>query len=125
EYIKGANMGWNCAGCWIRHFEDNGFPTPAGAKPTDKIREYEQQLSGTCNDRASVLPSLGLLPLGYGCSPLADTRQLDDLLMEPTGMKIPERANTTIPVGAADEAARAAGIAASSAKAAEDLRARR
>ncbi|CAK0857079.1 unnamed protein product [Prorocentrum cordatum] len=97
-YINGANMGWYCAGCWIRNLEDNGFPTPAGTKLADIIRAHEQQTSGTGNDRASVLPSLGLLPLGYGCNPLADTRQLDDLLMEPTGMKIPECANTTIPV---------------------------
>ncbi|CAK0877508.1 unnamed protein product, partial [Prorocentrum cordatum] len=86
-YINGANMGWHCAVCWIRHLEDNGLPAPAGTKLADRVREHEQQMSGTSNDRASALPSLGHLPLGYGCNPLADTWRLADLFMEPTGTK--------------------------------------
>ncbi|CAK0891188.1 unnamed protein product, partial [Prorocentrum cordatum] len=97
-YINGANMGWHCDACWISHLEEQGLSAPAGATFSDIVKEYEQQRAGVDNDKASALPSLGLLPLGFGCSPLADTRTLADLLMEPTGMKIPERANTTIPI---------------------------
>ncbi|CAK0828509.1 unnamed protein product, partial [Prorocentrum cordatum] len=97
-YINGANMGWLCDICWLRHLEEQGLPTPPGATVADKVKEHEQQRTGANNDKAKTLPSLGHLSLGFGCSPQADTRTLADLLMTPTGMKIPERANTTIPI---------------------------
>ncbi|CAK0805674.1 unnamed protein product, partial [Prorocentrum cordatum] len=97
-YLNGANMGWHCDICWLRHLEEQGIPTPTGATFADRVKEHEQQRTGANNDKANALPSLGHLPLGFGCSPQADTRTLADLLMTPTGMKIPERANTTIPI---------------------------
>eukprot|EP00959_Pyramimonas_sp_CCMP1952_P131911 2757984-Pyramimonas_sp.AAC.1 len=73
-YLNGASMGWHCETCWIRHLEEQGIPAPTGATIADKVKEHEQQTAGAASDeKADAPPSLGHLPLGFGCSPQADT----------------------------------------------------